>query len=541
MQYDITTSIRRLEPRWRSLSRTPVCEVISDRKESTGRQSMTMQRYLKRWDRNKTLVEAADVVDAAISSGDYSSAVTASLSIVKDDHAQPALKKAALQILGQSADRPVSLLSQIDEWNDKELFPAIAKLKQRLSLMPRDALTALEIARLQSQVGQRKSAVRYIERALAAAPNDRYVLRSAANFFSYKAVRQDAGLISQAIANSDVVRRDPWVQAAEIAVANICGQSPKWALRARKNLDHGVQNPMAFSELASGLAVFEFAAGSPKRNVNKLLRISLQSPTENSLAQAISSKREIGLDLDVSRHLANIDNAYEARARAAYEKLDYKAAVEQSWEWLQDQHLSPTAAMYGAFISTSLLADYQKSVLFSDYGLKANPNNPVLLNTKLVALAFLGRANDAAQLLPRLQSFENDVRFRPFVMAARGLVAFRQGAFMQGREWYSRAIQAARDFNQPTLVPNAVMYWIEQELMAGTISADEARVVVDKLDQTYSSKGYSGEKAATWNARRKIVTNLVSVAAMKHEILTKYSRPQNLTEAHNWVSTLLLD
>jgi tetratricopeptide (TPR) repeat protein len=500
-----------------------------------------MQRYLKRWDQTKNLIEASDVVDAAIWSGDYASAVPASLSIVRHEYAQPALKKAALQILGRTSDRPKSLLSPVDEWDDEALVPAIAKLKRRLALMPRDAITALEIARLQSQVGQRKSAVRYIERALAAAPNDRYVLRSAANFFSHKSVRDHAGLIFEAITSSDVVRLDPWVQAAEIAVANICGRSPKWALRARKILDHSIRNPMSISELASGLAVLEFGAGSPKRKVNRLLRISLKAPTENSLAQAISSKKEIGFDLDLSAHLLSIDNAFEARARAAYERQDYATAVDESWEWLQDQHLSPTAAMYGSFISAVLLADYKKSLLFADHGLKADPNHPSLLNTKLVALAFTGRANEAEKLLSRLQPFESNVRFRPFVLAARGLIAFRQGAFVQGREWYSRTVQAARDSEQLTLVPNAIMYWIEQELMAGTAGATEARIVVDKLDQTYSLKGYSGEKAATWKARRKILINLIKVSEMKQEILNKYSRSTAVTEANNWASLLYLN
>ena len=105
---------------------------------------------------------------------------------------------------------------------------------RRLRVAPRDALSVLEIARLQSLIGQIHSAERYVERAVKLAPNDRYVLRSAARFWAHRS-KSDTEYATRALEviwASDAVRFDPWVQAAEVSVANICGRTPRWGVRA---------------------------------------------------------------------------------------------------------------------------------------------------------------------------------------------------------------------------------------------------------------------------------------------------------------------
>ena len=79
------------------------------------------------------MVEAADVIDAAIADGNYISAIPAAVGIVKSEFADSALRNAAEQILGQVPDRPVSLLSSEDEWDDSAITRAIARLKRRLA------------------------------------------------------------------------------------------------------------------------------------------------------------------------------------------------------------------------------------------------------------------------------------------------------------------------------------------------------------------------------------------------------------------------
>lgn len=524
MQEETVRAARRLLPRWRSLERTPFSELVSTKRDIAPRSSKLMQRYLERWNQEKSLIHAADVIDAAIISGDRVPAVPAALSIVKNEYADASLQRAARQVLGQLPDRPKPLLASVDEWHDTAIRDAIVKLKNRLSLSPRDGLTALEIARLQSQNGQHKSAQRYVQRALACAPNDRYVLRSAARFFEHESVREDAEISLKAIWASDSVRHDPWVQAAELAVAGICEKPPRWAVKGRAALLEGNSRGINFSELAGGLAILELEAGAPKRRVRKLLDLSLGTPTENALAQAVWSSNEGNLHINVSEHLKSIPNAYEARARTAYESGDYRTASKEGWEWLDDQHLSPNAATFGTFVCCVLLSDYKGTLQFAERGLKANPNDYNLINSKIVALALDGKVKEAAAFMPRLDAFDGVSDVKPFVFAARGLIAFRQGNFLAGREMYAQAIESARRSSRPTLSGNAALFWLEQELLAGTISPDDATQFLAKIDEAYATRPYGAGKSVSWIARRKVIVGLLDMMRMRRYILGSYTK-----------------
>ncbi len=135
------------------------------------------------------------------------------------------------------------------------------------------------------------------------------------------------------------------------------------------------------------------------------MRISLRAPTENSLAQAVWSRREVGMDFDFHSLLKEIPNANEARVRAAYEVGHYQTSSDECLTWLEDESFSARAALTGAFVSSCLLAQYESTLVFAERGLRANPNEPMLTNSKLLALCYLGRAAEAEQLLPNLTAF----------------------------------------------------------------------------------------------------------------------------------------
>jgi hypothetical protein len=307
-------------------------------------------------------------------------------------------------------------------------------------------------------------------------------------------------------------------------------------------LIHDRPYSIEFSELASGLATLEFAAGTSRKNVRKYLRASLHAPTENALAQAIWSSQEIGLDFNLSEHLVTIANAYEARARTAYDKGDYLTAANEGWYWLQDQHLSPVAATFGAFVCLSLLADYGRAHKFAELGLKANPNNALLINSKIISLAMSGKTNEAAEFLPRLELFESDPNIRPFVYAAHGLVAFRQGNPVGGRDWYRRAVESAAKSPRPSLAANATIYWLEQELLAGTISTEEAATIFDKLNAYYDPKKVGSGNSTVWIVRRKNILGQIEMQRMRQNILNQYSysRPAKIERDTSWMPNLLL-
>ncbi len=514
MQNNAVTSDRRLLPRWRTLSRTPAYELPASRipaKRKVQRKNVQFENALARWEQTRALAEASELIDAAIVSGNYSIAAPAALSVLHDGNAVAGLINAARQILGRASDRPTPELSFADERSVESIQRKIASLKWRLRVAPRDALSALEIARLQSLIGQTRSAERYIEWAIKLAPNDRFILRSAVRFWTHRSRLGDEQVLRalEVIWASDAVRVDPWVQAAEVSVANICGKTPRWGARAGKKLIHSPSNLIQYSELAGGLAALELSAGGPIKKIRKLIRISLRAPTENALAQAVWARKEVGVDFDINSYLKRMENAYEAAARAAYEAGDYLTCSRENWNWLADESFSARAALAGTFVSTCLLGQYDEALAFAELGLRANPNDPSLLNGKLLALAYLGRVKEAAKLLPHFEAFEGDRNIRPFIYAAHGLVDFRLGDVTRGREYYRRAVEACRGLANPSLAANATMFWLEQELFAGTLRPEEANQMISKLDEFDTQKEDYAAWSPVWNVRKKIITQML--------------------------------
>jgi tetratricopeptide (TPR) repeat protein len=525
MQEDVINGVRRILPRWRSLPRTPVDEispnVVRTHQDSQQKNAM-LENALGQWQHSKHLADAADIVDAALVTGDYKSAVPAAMDIVANGNAVVGLEEAARQVLGLVNDRPVSLINPEDEWKTNKIWAAIVVLKSRLSVGPRDALSALEIARLQSLIGQTKSARRYVDRAVAIAPNDRYVLRSAAKFWVHEG---DVERALDGLWASDAARSDPWIQAAEISVANICEKPSRWAAKMKKEIFNTEPKEIRYSELAAGLATLELQAGAPKNRVRKFLKISLATPTENALAQAIWARRAVGFEFNVSGHLKTIANANEARARALYDAGAYSASVQECWSWHADESFSSRAPRVGAFLCLSLLARYEEALQFAASGLRANPNDPMLINDKVVALALGGRVQEAAMILPQLEAFESDAYFKPFVHAGRGLVAFRLGDFSRGRHYYQLAIEYCQKLDRLSLARNATMYWLEQELFAMTISVESADKVVRKLDDYYAKDTVN---APIWRSRREIVSQLTEEAAKRESVIKNLGHDEAL-------------
>jgi hypothetical protein len=125
MQEDIINSARRILPRWRPVARTPVAELIPARNTPPdsphNKHKPTLENMLKRWRRTKALTDAADLLDAALVSGNYMVAVPAAMEVSANKNAVEGLHAAAQQILGLTPDRPTSLLSAEDEWDSGKI------------------------------------------------------------------------------------------------------------------------------------------------------------------------------------------------------------------------------------------------------------------------------------------------------------------------------------------------------------------------------------------------------------------------------------
>ncbi len=113
--------------------------------------------------------------------------------------------------------------------------------------------------------------------------------------------------------------------------------------------------------------------------------------------------------------------------------------------------------------------------------------------------------------------------FKPFVYAAHGLVAFRLGSFQRGRDFYTKAIESCREIQNASLAANASGYWLEQELFAGTVDAEEATVVVAKLDEIYGRKEHAANLPA-WTARKQLIAQMMQENSQRKSALERLSQ-----------------
>lgn len=481
MQQDGLAGPRSVIPRWRSLNRTPTFELRSSarRAPESCLSANLHKQAVERWERYQTLEDAAEVVDGALIFGLTPKASTAAQQILSpNSEAMPFAQRAARRLLGQqSSEQSPTIIDNLDSQIDRP-YETIRRLKRRLRQCPRDAITAMEMARIHSIIGQVDRACSYVERALKSAPDNRYILRSAARFFLYSTDKERA---LHTVQHSNAVRSDPWVQAAEVAICSLLDKSPRWGAREIRLLSSTATLGIRYSELAAGLAVLELKHGK-RRMARKLIEKSLFAPTENTLAQAIwlETREHIGLRAGLKIDL--ISGAFEAGVLKALNERDAKTAIHNARGWLLDEPFSVRPAMIGSFYCAAHFETYEAAISFADRGLRANPNHPGLLNNKLVSLASMGRIDEAQVILRRLAQYRYNPDFRVHYLAAQGIISFRDGHTDDGRRCYSEAVQAAQDANSPDLAFLACAYWLEQEAVASVHSQsffDEAIELID--------------------------------------------------------------
>ena len=267
-----------------------------------------LSRRVEDWQQSRTLGHATDLIASSIALGRTEVAVAAAEFVMclgdeagsvaadvargvlaaaaaimpdaRDAAERLAVRRTGLMTAGDGLEATVS--SRFPHLVRAQVAAKILRLRRRVVDDPRNVLCWLELGRNYARLGQTDKATRAIRSALAVAPDHRFVLRSAARFFLH------AGEAEQA---HDILRRsratphDPWLLAAEIAVATVVDRSSRLVKPAQGLLASDRFRPFHTAEMASALATMELVEGSAKR-ARKLFDASLRDPTENSVAQA---------------------------------------------------------------------------------------------------------------------------------------------------------------------------------------------------------------------------------------------------------------
>jgi Flp pilus assembly protein TadD len=105
----------------------------------------------------------------------------------------------------------------------------------------------MDMSRAYTTLGQPQHAETAISRALLLAPNSRLIIRAACRRLVHADRSEDAHRL---LLRHPRTRQDPWLIAAEIALAQILEETPRLVHEGRALLQSGRFSPAAITELA---------------------------------------------------------------------------------------------------------------------------------------------------------------------------------------------------------------------------------------------------------------------------------------------------
>ena len=453
---------RKVIPRWRSFSDAlelrELDSVAPPRVHQTVHFDYLAQKIID-WRRNHTVGHAADLVGAAIALGREQEAARAAKFLLQDNlNVSPWARELAEKALGipENVEEPAHFPLTVEE---STFHTQLSSLRRALHIEPRDPITWVELARVYAILGLGDQAKRSMVVGLQLANNNRFVLRSASRLWVHF---DDPERAHHILIKADRTQHDPWLLAAEIAVGSIDGGKPKLVKIARKMLTDGRFSRSHISELASAVATLELEFGSIKKS-RKLFRLALEDPTENSVAQVAWASRQHNAIRFEDQYLT-LPNAFEAKSWVHYQKSQWKNAVEQCERWQFDQPFSSRPSGLGSYVAAVALEDYETSKQLAKRGLIANPVDFTLLNNLAFACINLKDFVGAKEALSKAKRFKSSDEHQPILQATKGLMAYRTGNLLRGRQLYSDARSKARSIDDNRRLALATTFHAIEEI-----------------------------------------------------------------------------
>jgi tetratricopeptide (TPR) repeat protein len=334
----------------------------------------------------------------------------------------------------------------------------ISAVRHRLEFNPRDAIEWVELARAYTILGVNEKAKRAVQVALQLAPENRFILRSAARFFIHIGETDRAHHI---LARSERLRLDPWLLASEVAIADSIGKTSRNVKIARQHLSSDTA-PTELSELASALGTLESQGGNA-RIARKLLRQSFVGANENSIAQINWVQRKhLGEEIDTSD--ASPPLLHEANAWLNYYKAEWELAKRESLFWLQDQPFASAPALLSSYLLSDVLGEFETAENILTAAVIANPDEAMLRNNLAFSQLNLNKVGLAERSLGLIKPDELLKPQNRLIQATFGMLEFRRGNPHLGRELYWKCI----DEGEPYDAARAAAHLLLEEIVANT-------------------------------------------------------------------------
>lgn len=475
-----STEERHVVPRWRQFhAAIDVGELSTQKGTVPDAVFQELDRRRREWQSAPSIMTASDLVHTAAIAGTFVPVADAIRFILES----PNVPELVRQSTKLSDDGYVDVhLADVDVRESVK----IAYLKRVLEKWPRNAIAWTELALLYCQLGVEAKAKRCIRIATNLAPSNRYVLRSAARFFVHVG---DAEQGRDLLRNTRRTKHDPWLLAAEISTSQVMGRTSTLLKNGLDLLDQRKFMPSNTTELAASLGMQELESGS-KRKAKALFRRGARSANDNVRAQLrwVELNHSDALPKIEMRFEDEIDG--EAKALGFQRMEDWSNTVESAKVWANSERFSERPFIFGSYISIEALGDAAMAVEFLEKGMKANPNDRVLLNNLSVALAILGETEESAKklkLAKRRSSGSPDDGI--MLTATEGLLEYRRENIPEGRRLYLDAMELAKTHKKPDMGIRAAIYMAIEELDAKTDDSGKlAKMVLNSTRQSFLPK-----------------------------------------------------
>ena len=427
---------RYIVPRWRSFRDTVRTRELdfSEPVSATTHRAVSadfLADRLAEWEAHQTVGHASDLVGAGVALGRPAEVLEAARFLLDQElSVSPWARELARNALGYPED-DVGEIPQDPTRFAQIAYAQVRSLRRMLRLEPNDPIVWVELARTYATLSHRDHARRCIRCALQLAKNNRFVLRSATRFLLHE---EDADTAHSILLEAEATPFDPWLIAAEVAVGSIRNGRPKLVKSARRMLADTSVSESQITELASAMATLELESGNFRKS-KKLFRRSLRGPTENSMAQAVWATRK-GIVLDISNEFESVSNSYEARTLHSTHTGSWNDCIVPCRSWHYYQPFSRRPSIQGSFVASTALGDFRSGMEFAKMGLKANPNDFILLNNFAFAAAQCGMIDEAERKLEKASKLSPSGMDSAVLKATAGLVSFRKGEFDAGRKLY---------------------------------------------------------------------------------------------------------
>ncbi len=429
-------------PRWRSFVHTLALGELDIISQEGPRRQVDEPNFRVRkqeWETTRTLPTAIDLFSCALALGRVDEVRGAAEQILSSDRPELDLARDfASRILDDSSASADSNYI-MEQPTESGLRNQIHEARFLLREYPHNVVLWVDMSRYYDTLGFWDQAERCIDIALRLAPANRFVLRSGSRLFVHHNKFSRAHAL---LSSCSGIRNDPWLLAAEIALASVRNKTSKLVKHARRMTGSAKYHPFHLSELSSALATLEVEAGNIRR-CRSLVGQSLETPSENAIAQAAWIQRQFGaMSLD-EQYASKLADSFEANAWNFYRRSEWNLALENSQKWLADQPFSSRPAILGSYLASVAMGSYGRAASIARAGRMANPNDFTLLNNLVFSLCKDEKCSEADEYADLVDENSLSPDDMTVWLATRGLLAFRAGNIQNGKSQYETAIRRA--------------------------------------------------------------------------------------------------